>query len=126
MRADPCSSRVDREVSTRDEGRVSKKTTPLIRTLKRAALPAAGLVLMAFFGGYAVLGPNGVLAYGDYQRQLAKRERDYAALDQRRAVLRNRVMLLDPDHANPDMVDEMTRKELNVVHPDEVVVPLKR
>ena len=38
---------------------------------------------------------------------------------------RNRVALLDPDHANPDMVDEMTRKELNVVRPDEVVVPLK-
>ena len=78
---------------------------------------------MAFFGGYAVLGPNGVLAYGDYQRQLAKREADYQRLDRRRAVLKNRVSLLDPDHANPDMVDEMTRRELGVVHPDEVVVP---
>ena len=94
--------------------------------MRRAALPGLGLVLMAFFGAYAVLGPNGVLAYGDYQRQLAKRERDYAVLDQRRAVLRNRVALLDPDHANPDMVDEMTRKQLNVVHPDEVVAPLRR
>ncbi|WP_419808721.1 FtsB family cell division protein [Sphingomonas sp.] len=94
--------------------------------MRRAALPAAGLVLIVFFGAYAVLGRNGVLAYGDYQRQLAAREREYAQLDQRRAVLRNRVALLDPDHANPDMVDEMTRKELNVVHPDEVVVPLKR
>lgn len=81
---------------------------------------------MAFFGAYAVLGPNGMLAYGDYQRQLAKREHDYQLLDQRRAVLRNRVGLLDPDHANPDMVDEMTRKQLNVVHPDEVVVPLRK
>ncbi|RZM08955.1 MAG: septum formation initiator family protein [Sphingomonas sp.] len=79
---------------------------------------------MAFFGGYAVLGPNGVLAYGDYKRQLAKRERDYVALDRRRAVLKNRVALLNPDHANPDMVDEMVRKELNVAHPDEVIVPL--
>ena len=38
---------------------------------------------------------------------------------------KNRVALLDPDHANPDMVDEMVRKELNVAHPDEVIVPLK-
>lgn len=104
---------------------MSKKPSALYRTLRRAALPALGLVLIAFFGAYAVLGPNGMLAYGDYQRQLAKREHDYLALDGRRAVLRNRVALLDPDHANPDMVDEMTRKELNVVHPDEVVVPLK-
>ncbi|RZM04399.1 MAG: septum formation initiator family protein [Sphingomonas sp.] len=79
---------------------------------------------MAFFGGYAVLGPNGVLAYGDYKRQLVRRERDYEVLDRRRAVLKNRVALLNPDHANPDMVDEMVRKELNVAHPDEVIVPL--
>ena len=71
------------------------------------------------------IGRNGILAYGDYQRLLDRRERDYAALDHRRAVLNNRVALLDPDHANPDMVDEMVRKELNVAHPDEVIVPLK-
>ncbi|WP_267380667.1 MULTISPECIES: septum formation initiator family protein [unclassified Sphingomonas] len=84
-----------------------------------------GLTLMAFFGAYAVLGPNGALAYGDYKRQLARREHDYQVLDQQREVLKNRVALLDPDHANPDMVDEMVRKELNVAHPDEVIVPLK-
>ncbi|WP_267396827.1 MULTISPECIES: septum formation initiator family protein [unclassified Sphingomonas] len=93
--------------------------------MKRAAWPAIGFTLIAVFGTYAVLGPNGILAYGDYKRQLAKRERDYAVLDHRREVIKNRVALLDPDHANPDMVDEMTRKELNVVHPDEVIVPLK-
>ncbi|WP_425230100.1 FtsB family cell division protein [Sphingomonas sp.] len=104
---------------------MSRKPSALTRTLRRAAAPALGLVLIAFFGAYAVLGPNGGLAYGDYQRQLALRERQYAALDARRAVLRNRVALLDPDHATPDMVDEMTRKQLNVVHPDELVVPLR-
>lgn len=93
--------------------------------MKRAALPAAWLTVIAFFGIYAVLGPNGLLAYGDYKRQLVKREQDFTALDKHREVLKNRVALLDPDHANPDMVDEMTRKELNVVHPDEVIVPLK-
>ena len=102
-----------------------KKPSRLRRALRRAAVPAAVVAVMAFFGGYAVLGPNGVLAYGDYKRQLAKRERDYVALDRRRAVLKNRVALLNPDHANPDMVDEMVRKELNVAHPDEVIVPLR-
>ncbi|MBM6575354.1 septum formation initiator family protein [Microvirga sp. SRT01] len=94
------------------------------KTLRRAAVPALALTVLAFFGAYAILGPNGVLAYGDYKRQLAKREKDFAVLDKRREVLRNRVALLNPDHANPDMVDEMVRKELNVAHPDEVIVPL--
>ena len=102
-----------------------KKPSPLVKTLRRAAFPAMGLTLMAFFGAYAILGPNGMFAYGDYKRKLAAHERDYATLDQQRIVLRNRVALLDPDHANPDMVDEMVRKELNVAHPDEVIVPLK-
>ncbi|MBY9064600.1 septum formation initiator family protein [Sphingomonas yunnanensis] len=79
---------------------------------------------MLFFGAYAILGPNGVLALGDYKRQLATRERQYSALDARREMLRNRVALLDPRHANPDMVDELVRKQLNVAHPDEVIVPL--
>jgi cell division protein FtsB len=113
------------KASAKPGSKSARRPSTLGRTLRRAAMPAAVLAVMAFFGAYAVLGPNGALAYGDYKRQLAKRERDYAVLDRKREVLRNRVALLDPDHANPDMVDEMVRKELNVTHPDEVIVPLK-
>ncbi len=93
-------------------------------TLRRAGPPALALCVMAFFGGYAVLGPNGVLAYGDYTRQLARKQAEFAALDKRRAVLRNHVALVDPRHADPDMVDDLVRKQLNVMHPDEVSIPL--
>jgi cell division protein FtsB len=103
-----------------------KKPSNFSRTMKRAAWPAIGLTIIAFFGAYAVLGRNGMLAYGDYKRQLVKREKDYAELDRKRTVLKNRVALLNPDHANPDMVDEMVRKELNVAHPDEVIVALDK
>ena len=101
------------------------KAAVFLPLLRRAAGPAAAIAVMAFFGIYAVMGTNGALAYGDYKRQLAKRERDYAALDARREMLRNRVGLLDPRHANPDLVDELVRRDLNVAHPDEVIVPLK-
>src|SRR3546814_20658925 len=79
---------------------------------------------MAFFGGYAVLGPNGVLAYGEYRHQLAAKKVTYEALDHQRAELRNRVKLHDHRHANTDLVEELARKNLNVVHPDEIIVPL--
>ncbi len=104
---------------------MTRRRSRFAQTLRGAAWPAAGLTLMAFFGLYAVLGPNGLFAYGDYKRQLVRREAEAALLDHRREVLRNRVALLDPDHANPDMVDEMVRKQLNVAGPDEVIVPLK-
>jgi cell division protein FtsB len=92
--------------------------------LRRAGPPAALLIVGAFFGGYAIMGPNGALAYGDIQRQLDKRQSDLAVLEKQRAELKNRVALLDPRHADPDMVDELARKKLNVVHPDDMIVDL--
>jgi cell division protein FtsB len=71
------------------------------------------------------MGPNGVLAYGDYQRQIETRKAELATLEKQRAQIRNRVKLLDPRRADPDMVDELVRKDLNVAHPDEVIIPLK-
>ena len=94
--------------------------------LRRALVPAAALALMGFFGAYAVVGSNGALAYGDYHRQLGKKERQLVVLEARREVLRNRVALLDPRHANPDLVDELVRRELNVAHPDEVILPVPK
>ena len=95
------------------------------KTLRRAGAPALALGVIAFFATYALIGANGVLAYGDYKRQLAKREKLLHALEARRHVLQNRVTLLDPRHANPDMVDEQVRRQLNLAHPDEVIVPLR-
>ena len=103
-----------------------RASKPSVATaLRGAMLPAALLVGMAMLVAYAVLGPTGFLALRDYRQQLAQREHAYQVLDARRQVLANRVALLDPRHANPDMVDELVRKELNVAHPDEVIVPLK-
>lgn len=92
--------------------------------LRRAGFPAFAILFMGFFGYYAVLGPNGILAYHDYSQKLAQRQAYYACLDKARAELRNRVALLDPRHADPDMVDELVRKQLNVTHPDEFVMPM--
>ena len=93
--------------------------------VRRAGAPALALGVIAFFAAYALIGANGVFAYGDYKRQLAKREKVLRLLEKRRGILQNRVALLDPRHANPDMVDEQVRRQLNLAHPDEVIVPLR-
>ena len=94
--------------------------------LRSAGFPALAIVFIGFFGYYAVMGPNGILSYRDYQRQIAVKQAEYAKLEKQRAVLRNRVDLLDPDHADPDLVDQLVREKLNVVHPNEHVLELKR
>lgn len=125
MRAARCCAKIgiDRRVTVVHNGLMARSS--LVSTsLRRASPPALALCVMAFFGGYALLGPNGVLAYGDYARQLAHKQAEFAALERQRAVLRNHVALVDPRHADPDLVDELVRKQLNVMHPDEVRIPL--
>jgi cell division protein FtsB len=101
------------------------RTSPMKTLLRRAGLPAAVLIAVGFFGYNAVLGPTGIVAAKEFRAELAVRNAEYAALDKKRAEIRNRVNLLDPKRgADPDMVDELVRKQLNVARPDEVIVPL--
>jgi len=65
------------------------------------------------------------LAWGDYKRQLRDSQAELRIVQAERARLSNRVELLDPRRADPDIVDELIRRELNVGHPDEVIVPLR-
>ncbi|MBN8819866.1 MAG: septum formation initiator family protein [Sphingomonas sp.] len=93
--------------------------------LGSALMPAIALVLLMLFIAYAIIGPNGILAWGDYSRQLKQRQAELKMLQSHKAALENRVKLLDPRKVDPDMADELVRKELGVTHPDEVVVPMK-
>ncbi len=93
--------------------------------LRSATTPALAFVIVAFFGGYALFGSNGIVAGFEYRQQLEKRQEALALKAKERAELANRVALLDPRHADPDLVDELARRDLGVTHPDEVIVPLK-
>src|SRR5215213_3787357 len=95
-----------------------------IRTMRRAALPALALIIVGNFAGYAVAGPNGLLAWGGYHRDLQERKIELAKLEAEKAQLRHRSTLLDPRKADPDMADELVRRDLGLVRPDEVIVPL--
>lgn len=87
-------------------------------------MPALALIIVGNFAGYAVAGPNGLLAWGGYHRDLEQRKVELAKLDVQKAALRHRSSLLDPRKADPDMADELVRRDLGLVRPDEVVVPL--
>ncbi|MBS0503047.1 MAG: septum formation initiator family protein [Proteobacteria bacterium] len=92
--------------------------------VKRAAGPAAALLVIAFFGGYALAGPNGIMAWGDYKRQLDQRQVELDKLEAKKKVIANRVALLDPKKANPDLADELIRERLGYAHPDEIIIPM--
>lgn len=95
-----------------------------LQTVKRAALPALAILIIANFLGYAVMGSNGILSLGDYRRMKAERSDQLKQLDQERVRLAHRAQLLDPRRADPDLADEMVRSELGLVRPDEVIIQL--
>jgi len=102
-----------------------KRAYNLLMLLRSASVPALSFAIIAFFGGYALFGSNGVLAWGEYSHALHQRQLVLAQTEQTRADLANHVALLDPRHANPDMVDELVRRNLGVAGKDEVILPLR-
>lgn len=94
--------------------------------IKRVALPAVGLLIVTNFVGYAVMGTNGALAWGDYRRAKQERSVELARLEAERARLQHRAQLLDPRRADPDLADELVRRDLGLVRPDEIIIEMDR
>ena len=91
---------------------------------RQKASQSAALGALLVMGAIAIAGPGGLLAWSENLRLLDQREAQLAALKKEQAALENKVALLHPDRADPDMVGELLRSQLNVVHPDEVVIKL--
>jgi len=86
-----------------------------------------GLALFALLAlaALAIAGPTGLLAWSESDRLLELRQAQLAELTRQRDELRNRVALLDPDGADPDLVSEYIRRNLNLVREDEVLLNLE-
>jgi cell division protein FtsB len=89
--------------------------------LKQVVALAALLAL----AGFAVAGPTGLLAWSENLAALGQREAEVDRLAAERNALRNRVMLLDPEAADPDLASELVREQLGVIHEDELVITLE-
>ena len=84
----------------------------------------SALVFLLLLGGFALAGPSGLLAWSENRSLLEERRVQLAQLAEERDELKNRVALLDPRQMDPDLAGELLRKDLNVVHPDEMVMLL--
>lgn len=96
----------------------------LTDALKRAALPALCLLVISYFGAHALFGTTGVLMRDDIRHEREGLIARHKELQLRKAALERNIALLDPRGADPDMADELVRRHLGVVRPDEVIVPL--
>jgi cell division protein FtsB len=100
------------------------KQPKLSRRMRGAIGPALAALAVLAIIGYAFAGPTGLFAWGDYAQAVTTKKVELAQLKKREAEMRNQVRLLDHRRADPDMVDELVRRELGVSHPDDVIIPL--
>ncbi|MDE1466660.1 FtsB family cell division protein [Aurantiacibacter sp. D1-12] len=92
--------------------------------VREKVVNAAALLVLILIGLLALIGPSGLLAWSDQSSQLEAHKERIAELEEERAVLENRVDLLDPDNVDEDLADELVRRDLGVAHPDDLVVEL--
>ncbi|WP_374529676.1 septum formation initiator family protein [Novosphingobium sp.] len=92
--------------------------------VRESVTQAIALGCLLVMGGLALFGPSGLMAWSENNRLLAERQKEVKQLQAERDELKNRVALLDPRHVDPDMAGELLRSNLNVVHPDEMVMML--
>lgn len=93
---------------------------------KESVTQGGALACLLLLGAIAIAGPSGVLSWGEHRRLLEQRQDEIARLAAERDAVRNRVARLDPRHVDPDLAGELLRSNLNVVHPDEMVMLLNK
>lgn len=96
----------------------------LRQLMVRAALPALCLLVGGYFAYHAVKGPTGYVAWREYEAQRERLDAQVQASEEQRLALQRQLALLDPRGVNPDLADELVRRNLDLVRPDEVIVPL--
>jgi cell division protein FtsB len=102
-----------------------KRRQTSLKLPRESMAQTLSLIALLVLGAFALAGPSGVLAWTENARLLEQRQAEVKQLQAERDRLRNRVNLLDPRHADPDLVGELLRSDLNVAHPDEIVIQRK-
>jgi cell division protein FtsB len=96
----------------------------LQRLRRQHWLALLGLGLVAYFGYHAVSGSRGLLAWREVSAEFADSQEQLDQLRAERAALERKVGRLRHDSLDPDLIDELARKELSFVEPTDVIILL--
>ncbi len=99
----------------------------VLREMRRRARflvgPVLGLAATAYFAYNLVEGDRGLRAWVRLNHQVRVAEGNLAAVDAERQALDRRVGDMQPNHVDPDLLDEEVRRTLDLVSPNEIVIP---
>jgi|SRR5579863_2458394 len=96
----------------------------LSRRLRTIVGPVLRVSLVCYFAYNLFAGDRGLLAWLHLNQELRDAQATYAAVHADRVALERQVALLQPEHIDPDMLDERARAVLQLGGPNEIVIPL--
>lgn len=96
--------------------------TELRRRLRHVVGPLVGVGAVVYFAYHTFEGDRGILAWARLNNEILAAEMELANVSSERQALEHRVLLLRPDHLDPDMLEERARAMLNMGRADEVVI----
>lgn len=94
--------------------------------LTALGLYAVAAALIGYFWFHAFSGQRGLHAKHEIDQQLGELTAELGRLKVEKGAWERKVALLRSDGFDPDMLDERARALLNVAHPNDVVLMLRR
>jgi cell division protein FtsB len=95
------------------------------QTAKALLLPGAIGALILYFCYHAIVGEQGLAAWGNLQQQEEALRAEIRTLKAERAVLEASLQRLRDQTLDLDYVEEIARTRLSYVRPDEVLVAVR-
>jgi cell division protein FtsB len=92
---------------------------------RRHGLTLVAIGLLAYFAWHAVNGSRGLLAWQQYNQELAAAQAEIERLRAERAALEHKVARLRASALDPDLLDELARRTLSLAHPLDVIILLE-
>jgi len=96
--------------------------TRLKSILATLTLHLGAAALIFYFAYNAYTGDHGLVAKRSFEQEMSRLETELGELKAQRAALEHKVSLLDATRLDPDMLDEEGRRQLNFVHPHDLVL----
>lgn len=84
--------------------------------------PLLGLALTSYFVYHTIEGDRGLRAWRDINQQLHVANDQLATVAAERDALEHKVDGLNPNHVDPDLLDQQIRQQLDLVSPNEVIL----
>src|SRR5580692_10295600 len=84
--------------------------------------PLLGAALTSYFVYHTIEGDRGLRAWRDINLQLRMAKDQLATVESERDALEHKVDGLNPNHVDPDLLDQQIRSQLDLVSPGEVIL----